>query len=833
MANVIQSPYPFFTDADGDPLEDGYIYVGIANLNPITNPQISYWDDALTIPAAMPVRTSGGYPVRGGTAARLYVATDYSILVQDKHERLVFSSLFSADMYSSALNKVVHKVATIADLRLTVPTAATWSMEVDGYYAAGDGGGGPIRYWDATSLAADNGGSVIRPTSILVGSPGRWIWMHRGPVSIAWFGTKNDVIAFDSSSAFQAAIDYCRSATSLASVFVPDDYLVYVAFPLTVYSTMTIFGNRFGGSKVVASAAMSAIFTSAATVTRLRIKNILISGNSLANYAIYHSGVGIELSHSTFQELYILGTLLGAIVWRAGYCIDVVACEIQSNSGDGININGMGTYGNKYNILRNKIYANTGIGISVFGATGVTIDGNTIEQNTTTGIYASSCGVLAITNNYFEGNAYNGQAFTTPVRAVKADIMLNGGTAVADCSKLYPCNGVSIKNNFAYVGTLITGRSFIFAISVVGLEVMNNEGALDDAALSINMWLLSKPVEHAYSTVPSLIAENNTRFLGYYVPSGAIAAGQDQRIHEWRFDTVKLRKNWLPSMADFARSYIYWGGAWARDQTALNNTNGELIFGMTSAVAVGYTDMYGIILNLATTAKDLASKYVVLSVEVYCPVYVDFGPTFGIDVVNIDGGTYKSADPWQRMSVVAKLGAAGTTYMVFGALANNVARTAYFRNPILCELGVSASDFVFEKAHPIVMKGGAAPTIGTWSVGDIVVNPAPVLGAFAAYICTTAGTPGVWQGYGSIQHDNAAAWNPGSIADGDNEVSADIALSGAALGDIVIPSAPYDLQGLTCTAYVRTAGQVRINLANNTGGAIDLANGNWRVRLLK
>jgi hypothetical protein len=91
-AQSIEQPYPIFTDADGAPLEAGYIWIGVENLNPITDPVAVYWDAALTQPAVQPIRTAGGYPVNAGTPARLYTLAAYSILVQDRNGVTVYSS---------------------------------------------------------------------------------------------------------------------------------------------------------------------------------------------------------------------------------------------------------------------------------------------------------------------------------------------------------------------------------------------------------------------------------------------------------------------------------------------------------------------------------------------------------------------------------------------------------------------------------------------------------------------------------------------------------------------------------------------------------------------
>jgi hypothetical protein len=89
----VQPPYPAFAGADGQPLENGYIWIGAVNLSPQINPISVYWDAANTIPASLPIRTLNGYPSRNGTPARFYVASDYSIQVLDSNGSVVYTSL--------------------------------------------------------------------------------------------------------------------------------------------------------------------------------------------------------------------------------------------------------------------------------------------------------------------------------------------------------------------------------------------------------------------------------------------------------------------------------------------------------------------------------------------------------------------------------------------------------------------------------------------------------------------------------------------------------------------------------------------------------------------
>lgn len=83
---------------------------------------------------------------------------------------------------------VSRKVDTVAALRALDITRNQRAMPL-GYYAKGDGGGGPSRYavtGQPPGTFVDNGGSVILPT----GGDGSaaWVWSHSGSINIEWFG---------------------------------------------------------------------------------------------------------------------------------------------------------------------------------------------------------------------------------------------------------------------------------------------------------------------------------------------------------------------------------------------------------------------------------------------------------------------------------------------------------------------------------------------------------------------------------------------------------------------------------------------------------------------
>lgn len=79
----------------------------------------------------------------------------------------------------------------------------------------------------------------------------------------------------------------------------------------------------------------------------------------------------------------------------------------------------------------------------------------------------------------------------------------------------------------------------------------------------------------------------------------------------------------------------------------------------------------------------------------------------------------------------------------------------------------------------------------------------------------------------------STTWDAGSIDDG-NEEAKEITVAGAALGDFVIGvSLSVDVADLVLNAQVTAANTVTAILANNTGGAVDLASATVRVVVMK
>jgi hypothetical protein len=154
----INPPYPAFAGADGLPLENGYIWIGVVNLNPVVNPIAVYWDAALTIPAVQPIRTLNGYPVYQGTPSRFYAGSDYSIQVLDSKGSVVYSAPAATERISS--NLISFTQAGTGAVPSTVQVKLEEFVSVKDFGAVGDG---VTNDTAAILLAFQNGGHVVFP----------------------------------------------------------------------------------------------------------------------------------------------------------------------------------------------------------------------------------------------------------------------------------------------------------------------------------------------------------------------------------------------------------------------------------------------------------------------------------------------------------------------------------------------------------------------------------------------------------------------------------------------------------------------------------------------
>ena len=141
----VTGPYPIFTDLDGTPLDDGYLYIGEINEDPQTNPIQVYWDSALTIVATQPIRTSNGYAYRNGSPALLYTAGEFSITIRNKRQEFVLYSPLGYGFDPAAVSGSVVKNDFVGNgstvnftLSATPSTVLATNVFINGVYQEKD-----------------------------------------------------------------------------------------------------------------------------------------------------------------------------------------------------------------------------------------------------------------------------------------------------------------------------------------------------------------------------------------------------------------------------------------------------------------------------------------------------------------------------------------------------------------------------------------------------------------------------------------------------------------------------------------------------------------------
>lgn len=80
------APYTAIADIDGSPLDAGFLFFGEYGKDPELFPVEVFWDADFTVPAAQPIRTRNGYPVRNGSPTKVYLKTaQHSIVIKNRN----------------------------------------------------------------------------------------------------------------------------------------------------------------------------------------------------------------------------------------------------------------------------------------------------------------------------------------------------------------------------------------------------------------------------------------------------------------------------------------------------------------------------------------------------------------------------------------------------------------------------------------------------------------------------------------------------------------------------------------------------------------------------
>lgn len=120
-------------------MDNGYVWIGTANLYPITNQIVVYFDEALTIQATQPLRTINGFISNAGTPAQVYVdAVNFSILVQDSKGSMIYNFPDGTGISPNAFG-IEYDPPFPGSVPTTVGDKLAQTISVKDFGAVGDG----------------------------------------------------------------------------------------------------------------------------------------------------------------------------------------------------------------------------------------------------------------------------------------------------------------------------------------------------------------------------------------------------------------------------------------------------------------------------------------------------------------------------------------------------------------------------------------------------------------------------------------------------------------------------------------------------------------------
>jgi len=184
MLPSTESPFPQFFDLNGTPLDEGSIYYGLPNTNPVTSPLQVFWDAAGTQPAAQPIKTLNGVPVRFGTPANVFTDQIYSISVYDKKGRLIFTEPDSTEWDWTPLlanNTDVSLGSALIGYKppFTNSTGRTVSDRLSDYVSAKDFG------LDPANAGSVNNAAMVKAIAYAIEEGGLTLHIPRGTYNFA------------------------------------------------------------------------------------------------------------------------------------------------------------------------------------------------------------------------------------------------------------------------------------------------------------------------------------------------------------------------------------------------------------------------------------------------------------------------------------------------------------------------------------------------------------------------------------------------------------------------------------------------------------------------
>lgn len=694
----IQPTYPVFTGADGLPLENGYIWIGEANLDPQGNPITVYWDAALTIAAAQPIRTLAGYPSRSGTPARVYVNSDYSIRVQDKNASTVYSAPQATERISSDL--VTYQPPFTTGVATTVQDKLAQTVSVKDFGAVGDG--------VADDTAAIQAALVF---TRLQGGESRKLYWTSGTYKVT-------------QSLICGTNQCCEFDPGVVVNFVPPTNIELTSlFVFSNQSNITFIGNgaTLNGTKVGA-----VIEGNAAAFYVYGTDNVLIQNFNINNFAT--------------DGITITGDITGS-----GPCINVTVqdCVVTGCRRNGMSIIsaiGMRVFGGLY---QNTVGAPNGpwAGIDIEPnedcfLEDIVLVGVITNENAGSGIQITPGAFSTPNGKRFHVNIFGGRSIRDGGPNAGAGLLFSNGNVQPN--KIYGeitvngftvesplCKGVDVRNWDAdKCPRVILENITVFNPDSTGTAPSNLTRTAyviyhDDTQVTPN---------NGNIILRNCLAED-TRSPPRMVFGGYIGGTAGKSVKNVKIENPTTINQLSTSKSDFHT-----------DATTATLVDVDVVYPSPKPLTVAGSGAIGVfggrrltpVVSNAAFTLPLASLCVGLHYELQ----------------NLDGIT-NSTLALQTGDIILWYGrqVSGNIVLGIGGYVSIRSSAAGVWN---VEAITGAWFQTGQNAPGQFQYGTAAPVTGTWGRGDIVKNITPTVGQPQGWICTVSGTPGTWVSEGNL-----------------------------------------------------------------------------------